>query len=379
MLGGVGDVFLNRPDPDRAFDKTQTALRAIDLLFANCEGAFTDRPQYAPSAGWRVVAGIRNAVPLGAANFHVMSLANNHTLDAGHVGLADTAAELWRQGIATCGAGADLAEARRPAAIERHGVKVAFLAFSSVYQAGYEARPKVPGLAAMRIHSHYYIPDWDAYGKVEPGVQPQVRTVPFPEDLAALTHMVAKAKGEFDLVVASFHWGTASRPAVLMDYEYTLGRAAIDAGADLVFGHHHHYLRGIELYRGRPIFYGLGHFAFDLPGMDTALTPREIEKLKAMGEHAIYPREGYPLMPFHPDARMTGIAVQAFQGKSAGAVGLLPCLINGANQPVAVSADSEAGARILDYLRKISAEVGLATRYDADGPMVAGLRSIAVR
>ncbi|MBL8706720.1 MAG: CapA family protein, partial [Rhodospirillales bacterium] len=158
---------------------------------------------------------------------------------------------------------------------------------SSVYQAGYEARAKVPGLAAMRIHSHYYIPDWDAYGKVEPGVQPQVRTVPYPEDLAVLTQSVEQAKARADLVVASFHWGTASRPAVLMDYEYTLGRAAVDAGADLVYGHHHHYLRGVELYRGKPIFYGLGHFAFDLPGMETALTQREIDKLKQMGEHAI--------------------------------------------------------------------------------------------
>lgn len=379
ILGGIGDVFLNRPDPERAFDKSQATLKAIDLLFANCEGAFTDRPQYAPSAGWRVVSGLRNAAPLGAANFHVMSLANNHTLDAGHVGLADTTAELGRQGIAACGAGADLAEARKPATIERQGIKVAFLAYSSVYQAGYEARAKVPGLAAMRIHSHYYIPDWDAYGKVEPGVQPQVRTMPYPEDLAVLTQSVERAKAQADLVVASFHWGTASRPAVLMDYEYTLGRAAVDAGADLVYGHHHHYLRGVELYRGKPIFYGLGHFAFDLPGMETALTPREIDKLKQMGEHAIYPRAGYPLMPFHPDARMTGIAVQAFDGRAPGAIGLLPCLINGANQPEPVSADSETGARILDYMRKISAEVGLATRYDADGPVVAGLRSIAIR
>ncbi|MBL8706721.1 MAG: hypothetical protein JNM30_17850 [Rhodospirillales bacterium] len=84
-------------------------------------------------------------------------------------------------------------------------------------------------------------------------------------------------------------------------------------------------------------------------------------------------------MPFHPDARMTGIAVQAFDGKAPGAIGLLPCLINGENQPEPVAADSETGARILDYMRKISAEVGLATRYDADGPVVAGLRSIAIR
>jgi len=250
LLGGIGDVFLNRPDPERAFDRCQASLRAFDLLFANCEGAFTDRPQYAPSAGWRVVSGLRNAAPLGPAGFHVLSLANNHTLDAGHVGLADTSAALRGQGIATAGAGEDLAAARRPAILERAGVRVAFLAYSSVYQPGYEARAKVPGLAAMRVHSHYYIPDWDAYGKVEPGVRPQVRTVPYPEDMEVLAASIAQAKTQADLVVASFHWGTASAPAVLLDYERILGHAAVDAGADAVFGHHHHYLRGVELYGG---------------------------------------------------------------------------------------------------------------------------------
>jgi poly-gamma-glutamate synthesis protein (capsule biosynthesis protein) len=378
LLGGVGDVFLNRPDPAAAFAPALEALHAVDLLFGNCEGAFTDGPHYAPSAGWRVVAGLANAAPLGPAGFHVMSCANNHTLDAGHAGLADTLKALRDQDIATAGAGADLAEARRPAMLERAGTSVAVLAYSSVYQAGYEARARVPGLAPMRVHSHYYIPEWDAYGKVEPGVRPHVRTIPFPEDMAQLGEAVAAAKAAADVVVASFHWGTASAPAVLMEYEHVLGRAAIDAGADIVFGHHHHYLRGVELYRDRPIFYGLGHFAFDLPGMETALSALELAKLKEMGEHAIYPREGYPLLPFHPDARMTGIALCTMRGAAIEKIGLLPCLINPLNQPVPVSADSETGRKILDYMRRISAAVGLDTRYAEDGPEIVGLRSIAV-
>ncbi|MGE0718183.1 MAG: CapA family protein [Alphaproteobacteria bacterium] len=377
-LGGIGDVFLDRPDPEEAFAACRPALADIDVVFGNCEGAFTDRPQFAPSAGWRVVSGIANAAPLGPAGFHVMSCANNHSVDAGHAGLADTLAELRRQGIATCGAGADLAEARTPAVVERAGMRVAFLAYASVYQSGYEARAGVPGLAAMRVHSHYYIPDWDAYGKVEPGIQPQVRTIPYPEDVAVLEESIAQARGMAEVVVASFHWGTASRPAVLLDYERMLGRIAVDAGADVVYGHHHHYLRGIEMRRGRPIFYGLGHFAFDLRGFGSALTPLEMAKLKQMGEHAIYPREGWPLLPFHPDARMTGIAINVMRGAAIEATALLPCMINQRNQPVPVSAEDTDGQRILDYLRRISDEVGLATRYAADGPMVAGLRTISI-
>ncbi|MCC7275642.1 MAG: CapA family protein, partial [Alphaproteobacteria bacterium] len=283
-----------------------------------------------------------------------------------------------RQGIATAGAGADLAEARAPAILERAGTRVAVLAYSSVYQAGYEARAKVPGLAAMRVHSHYYIPDWDAYGKVEPGIRPQVRTIPYPEDVAVLEDAIAQARQSVDVVVASFHWGTASEPAILTDYERILGHAAIDAGADVVYGHHHHYLRGVELRRGRPIFYGLGHFAFDLRGFGTALTALEMAKLKQMGEHAIYPREGYPLLPFHPDARMTAVAVTAMRGREIAGNGLLPCIINAENQPVPAAADSDAGRRVLDYLRRISEQAGLPTRYGEDGPVVAGMRSISV-
>jgi poly-gamma-glutamate synthesis protein (capsule biosynthesis protein) len=83
-------------------------------------------------------------------------------------------------------------------------------------------------------------------------------------------------------------------------------------------------------------------------------------------------------MPFHPDARMTGIAVCAMQGKAIGAVGLLPCLINSDNQPVPASADSETGQRILEYMRQISGQAELATRYGEDDPAVAGMRAISV-
>ena len=102
---------------------------------------------------------------------------------------------------------------------------------------------------------------------------------------------------------------------MLTDYERTLGRAAIDFGADVVLGHHHHFLRGIEVYNGKPIFFGLGHFVFDLPGLESALTPLELTKLKGMGEFAIYPREGYPLSPFHADARKTMVALCTFDGR----------------------------------------------------------------
>jgi poly-gamma-glutamate synthesis protein (capsule biosynthesis protein) len=377
-FAAVGDVFVNRPDPEDAFRHSAPVLRRLDLVFGNCEGAFTDNPHYAPSAGWQVVAPRKAGAGLGEAGFHVMACANNHIVDAGHEGLRDTLDLLRSQSVSTVGAGANIAEALSPAIRECRGVKVGFLGFASVYQSGYEARKSSPGLAPMRIHSHYYIADWDAYGRVEPGAPPQVRTVPYPEDLALLQSSVAELKARADVVVVSHHWGQASRPAVMTEYERVLGRASIDAGADVVLGHHHHFLRGVEIYRGRPIYYGLGHFVFDLPGLEEALTERELAKLHEMGEYGIYPREGYPLSPFHPDARFTMIALCHFEGRELASFGFLPCLINQHNHAVPLDAHSDDGAAVIDYVRRVSADAGLQTIYGAGEVPAAGLRPATI-
>ena len=252
----------------------------------------------------------------------------------------------------------------RPVGVRHDGVNVGFLAYASVYQAGYEARDNVPGLAAMRIHSHYYIPDWDAYGRVEPGAPPTIRTVPYPEDLERLRTSIADAKRLYDVVVVSFHMGQASLPAIMTEYEFVLARSAIDFGADVVVGHHHHFLRGIEIYRGSPIFYGLGHFVFDLPGLGNALDAAELSRLQARGEYAIYPREGYPLSPFHPDARMTMVAICNFRGRDIQAAGFFPCLINQDNQAVPLQMNGDQARRLTSYVESIGNDVGLTTRYE---------------
>ena len=368
LIGAVGDVFLDREDPSTALDPVAPILRGLDLVLGNCEGAYTDRPQFAPSARWRCVSGVHNAAPLGPAGFDVLTGANNHTLDGGHVGLSDTVAALKACGVLTAGVGESLAEARMPLLVSCQGSKIAIVARASVFQPGYEARPGVPGLAPVRIHSHYYIPDWDAYGGIEPGVRPHVRTFPYPEDLAALQADIVSATKSADLVIASFHWGEASKRAFLTDYELQVGHAAIDAGADAVLGHHHHFLRGIAWYKGRPIFYGLGHFVFDLRWIGDKLDDATIDHLKhTYGDYAIYPRVGYPLLPFHEDGRLTLIALlEVRRGQITGA-GFIPCIINPQNQAVPVDPESTQGRRVVDYMREISDEVSLGTRYVLDG------------
>ncbi|WP_156393284.1 CapA family protein [Burkholderia sp. Leaf177] len=351
-FAAVGDVLINRENPRDAFFGSKDLLERFDLVFGNCEGAFTDCPHFAPSAGLRVYSAKANGMGLAEAGFNVMGLANNHILDAGYEGLADTLELLHSQGIKTVGVGANLAEARTPTIVERDGVKVGFLAFASVYPTGYEARASVPGLAAMRVHSFVA-----SLNHQDPGVPPEVRTIPYPEDVELLKSLIMDLRTKVDVVVVSHHWGQF-RPVYLTEYERVLAHASVEAGADIVLGHHHHFLRGVEIYMGKPIYYGLGHFVFDTFGIEMTGYLR-----KEMGEYAIYPRDGYPLLPFHPDARMTLVASFDFDGKVMKSFGFFPCLINQQNHAIPFLAGDQQAQEVIDYVSKITDEVSLKTLY----------------
>jgi hypothetical protein len=376
LIGAVGDVFINRTDGANAFTHVLDLLHAPDILFGNSEGVYTDRDTVAPSSGIPVVSALANAQHLRPAKFDVMGMANNHSVDAGHEGMADTLAALRDQGILVVGAGANVVEARSPAVIVKGGRKVAFLAYSAIYRPGYEARRIVPGISALRVHTQYYYPDWDPVGILEPGSPPHVRTFPYPEDVEMLEKGVAAAKAENDVVVVSLHVGSTV-PVFLQDYEYAFPRIAIDAGADIILSTHHHFLRGCGAYRGKPIYYGMGHFTFDLGDLDERLGPKLLGEMKTVGEHAIFPREGYPLLPFHPDCRMTYIAYCAVAADGAATSCLAPCVINPANQPVPHSVDTEEGRRVAEYIIRISEEASLPTRFSFEGPVIAGFRTLA--
>jgi poly-gamma-glutamate synthesis protein (capsule biosynthesis protein) len=131
--------------------------------------------------------------------------------------------------ILHAGAGTSLAEARRQALVTVKGKRVAFLAYSLTYPAEFYAGEGSPGTAR-----------WVA---------------------AWVRDDIVRARGLSDYVVVSFHWG-AELAGMPKPYQQSAAHAAIDAGADLVLGHHPHVLQGIERYRGKSILYSLGNFAF---------------------------------------------------------------------------------------------------------------------
>jgi poly-gamma-glutamate capsule biosynthesis protein CapA/YwtB (metallophosphatase superfamily) len=370
-ITAVGDVFLDRAEPETAFHLVRDVFTQADVAFANLEGGYADEWERAPSAGVPLVASPRFVDHVAASRLNVVSLANNHSVDGGYRTLLGTRRMLQDRGLATAGAGEHEADAHEPAVLSTERGTVAVLAYAAVFPHGYEARPGWPGLAPLRGYTQYT--PWEE-NEWNPGLVPRVTTTPHQGDLAALTTDVAAARQRADVVLVSVHWGDFTRPFVLTDHERQMARAAVDAGADAVLGHHHHLLRGVEFYRGRPIFYGLGHFVFDLPDFERRLTRDaylgrgDAATVRAgkrrFGDHRIGPREGYPLLPFHPDARLTGIAVLRHDG-TALRPGFVPCVIGPDNRPRPAT-DRAEFASVVDYLRRCCAAEDLPTELVED-------------
>jgi poly-gamma-glutamate capsule biosynthesis protein CapA/YwtB (metallophosphatase superfamily) len=239
-------------------------LRRADLVYGNVEFPMTDRGRYtretggsAQGLGWSMKPEDANALKDGG--FHVVSLANNHIMDFGTDGLLQTIEMLDANGIAHCGAGPNIAMARKPAIVSRNGIRVAFLSYTSVFTATCPAAVGKPGVNVVRIESTYR-PDPKSFES--PGVPPIVKTIPDCDHMEAMRGDVRNAKSNADLVVVSWHWGVAQGYRKRIAYQTECGRAAIDAGAALVIGHHPHVLQGVEVYRSGAIFYSLGNFAF---------------------------------------------------------------------------------------------------------------------
>lgn len=381
MIGLAGDLLVNREDPSAAFADIRELLAAPEVLFGNLEGAYTDDPNYLPSVAAGASAPLRNLDAFPAAGFGVLGMANNHILDVGPDAMLETRKRLRDAGVATCGAGADLVDARRPAVVETGGMRVAFLAYTSVFPIGHEATPVRPGVVPMRAYNAWREPIPTMH---MPGTRPIVTTTPDEVDHARMLEDIRSVRGRADLVVASFHWGDYTRPFHLTDHERRTARYAIDAGADLVVGHHHHILRGMEWYAGKPILYGLGHLVYDLRLDWTEEYLRSVAEVYPdlpADEHGydIGPRDGWPLLPMHEDARMTAVALAAVDETGVVDIGFVPCGItpDGVVHPYAP--DSPEGTRVVEYVRKGISTQGLHGRIvAAPVPMLAGFGYVRV-
>jgi poly-gamma-glutamate synthesis protein (capsule biosynthesis protein) len=258
----VGDVALQQNVPEEMFVDVRDYVTNSAIAFGNCEWSLSDR-----GAPWPGKEGLlRRADPAQArayafAGFDAVALATNHILDYGHEGLLQTIELLDAAGIGHAGAGVDEAAAHEPVIREANGTRVAILSYTSVFTPGWEATADRPGVAVVRVETEYHA---SKRGDEMPGSPLAVVTTPDAEHVRRLEADIRAAREQADAVVVSWHWGVSMGYQHLVPYQVDLGHVAIDAGADLVVGHHTHLLQGIELYRGKVIAYNVGMFGFDI-------------------------------------------------------------------------------------------------------------------
>jgi poly-gamma-glutamate synthesis protein (capsule biosynthesis protein) len=361
----VGDLILDEPDPDCFFEPALSVLSSGDIVIGHVEVPHSNR-----GAMFSTDVPARPADPdhlsaLKRAGFSAVTLAGNHVADAGPDGIEDTVRGLRELGICTAGAGSNLAEARRPAIVEAGGMRVGVLSYNCVGPRESWARPSKPGCAYVNVLTHYEL------DHASPGGPPNVYTFATPESLDEMRIDLAGLRQQVDVVVVAFHKGLGHVRAQLGMYEREIARAAIDAGADIVIGHHAHLLRGIELYKDRPIYHGLGNFVTVTRALSTSNeeTPEAAAWAKRRVElFGFTPDPNMPTYPFNPESRHTIIADCEVDRDGTVHPGLVPCWIDDQARPVPLG--KEAGADVVDYVSEIGREVGLTTRLRWSGDRV---------
>ncbi|MCK4739871.1 MAG: CapA family protein [Deltaproteobacteria bacterium] len=228
-LGGLLRPYLREFGDDYPFELTKETLGNADLTIVNLESPLTLSGVKFMEKQFILKAAPSMASALKRASIDIVTLANNHIMDYGIVGLRDTLKALDSAGIKYAGAGANISSAREPATQDIRGVRVALLSYSKTYPVEFYAGKNRAGTA----------PGYEGYLKKD----------------------VARAKATADIVIVAFHWGQGKMKTP-KHYQVKLAHMAIDSGADLVVGHHPHVPQPVEAYKDGLIFYSLGNFIF---------------------------------------------------------------------------------------------------------------------
>jgi poly-gamma-glutamate synthesis protein (capsule biosynthesis protein) len=246
VIAAVGDIMMpasiqravarNGHNYDILFEKISRDLHA-DLTFANLETQVDDASAGSGYPKFNARPGLLTA--LRKAGVGVLSVANNHALDAGPAGLVRTLDNIEKAGILFTGAGRTKADAEQAVSVTANGVTAAFLAYT--YGTNENIPGKKKGMPAVNI--------------LRAGSEP---------DLAAAAARVRKARTAADLLIVSLHWGEeyATEPTV---WQRRVAGELIEAGADIILGHHPHVLQPIETYAAQDgrqglIAFSLGNF-----------------------------------------------------------------------------------------------------------------------
>ena len=416
----TGDAIINRRislHTEERFISLIKIIREADVAYTHLETLIHDYegPEIYPAAeaGWTWMRSPRLAADeLKWAGFDIVSLASNHTLDYSYGGLYSTWKALDKVGLVHAGTGRNLGEAREPAYLETGNGRVALVSMCSSFtgwaRAG-KVRPDVGGRPGLNPLRFYYVADaatlhgiknlftrlgwwvrkvdkeWlfhpaglhHAIIKFVEGDQPGISTAVYEEDAEENLQSIMEAKKRADFVLVHLHsheWHPQEGLSVPAKFFTDFARNCIDTGADMFIGNGSHaYLRGIELYKDKPIFYDPGDFMamtetverlpadfYLSPGLDPKIRNSKATPADAFAARKALPAPLNPPGGYHT-AKVLGsvVAVCRFGGgKELNEIKLYPVILTG--KPASQSgrpmlADSEMSKKIVDYLAELSA------------------------
>jgi poly-gamma-glutamate capsule biosynthesis protein CapA/YwtB (metallophosphatase superfamily) len=348
----VGDVVVSgrprRPKADRPGpgDSALGLLRAGDLTIGNLEVPLTNSNDRAEKLV-TMRAPVSAAKELAELGFDLVSLAMNHAMDFGAEGMRDTVRALDAAGVRHAGFGESHSEATRPQVLTVAGQSTAFFSFCSALPRGANATGDRPGIAAIRVRSTLEVDS----GLLDetPGIPPFVHSHAHEPDVRTAEVLIREAKARNDFVVVAMHWGVpfsylpiAQGP--LAEYQQPLARRLVDAGADLIIGHHPHCIHPAEFYRNALILYSTGNFLFDwCDGWSpTSMIPTESSQLNAPYGAGLLSGPWYESAVFH-----VGLG-----GADGPTLRLEPCELDSDSQPIMPRPD--VARSILDDFAKAS-------------------------
>jgi poly-gamma-glutamate capsule biosynthesis protein CapA/YwtB (metallophosphatase superfamily) len=235
LAGSVGPV-MEKKGRGYPFALIRKTLREADIAFGNLECCIATCGEPLPEKQFTFRAHPRGAVALAEAGFDIVSLANNHAWDYGRTALAETVKRVREAGVQTAGAGSNREEAHALTVVKRNGMRVGFLAYLGMLPPLVKESETEPSLAMASVE--------------------------------VITQEVKAARKKVDVLVVSLHAGKEMVQKITARQK-AFAQAAIDAGADLVLGHHPHIVQAMVMYRGKPIYYSLGNFVFSASGRGT--------------------------------------------------------------------------------------------------------------
>lgn len=375
-------------------------IRSADVAFTNLEMLFHDYEPYPmhESGGTYMRAAPAMAKELAWAGFDMVSRANNHTGDYGVLGMRLTTKYTAEAGLLQAGTGESLAEAREAKFLETAKARVALISCASYFKEHSRAGksrgdiPARPGLNPLRYSTVHMVTHEELemlrqileraglqppksgsklkfFGHdFEVGDKPEARTTLHQEDLKEIASVVRNTSRLADLTIVTIHAhegdGDRSVPAKFL---ITFARAMIDAGADVFVGHGPHVLRGIEVYKGKPIFYSLGNFIYQ--NQTLLRLPYENYEQYKLGSNAHvadfndarydFGRKGRPVTP---EIWESVIAVPCWRGKKLIEIKLYPISLGfgkfRTKRGRPMFADRDLSTKIIEDLKRLSKPFG---------------------